>query len=106
MLLLVVDGMSGAVAGDLTDAITDRRTGWTEMSAERPTGAREAVLAARPTETTFSRTSLFAPASGGRRPSSGPRSAAPLLAVRWRGRSSTRPVSRDATGRDLGAELE
>ena len=58
VLLLVVDGMSGAVAGDLTDAITDRRTGWTEI-VRSGTGAREAVLAALPTETTFSRTSLF-----------------------------------------------
>ena len=58
VLLVVVDGMSGAVAGDLTDAITDRRTGWTEI-VRSGTGAREAVLAALPTETAFSRTSLF-----------------------------------------------
>lgn len=58
VLLVVVDGMSGAVAGDLADRLTDHRTGWTEI-VRAPDGGREAVLAALPTETTYSRTSLF-----------------------------------------------
>lgn len=55
-LLVVVDGMSGAVAGDLTDALA--RQGWTEATATGD-GGREAVLAAFPTETQFSRSSLL-----------------------------------------------
>lgn len=65
VLLIVVDGMSGAVAGELADALTDAR-GWTEIV--RPAdGSREAVLAALPTETRYSRSSLFraALATGG-----------------------------------------
>ncbi len=58
VLLVVVDGMSGAVAGDLADRLTDHRSGWAEV-VRAPDGGREAVLAALPTETTFSRTSLF-----------------------------------------------
>ncbi|MGH3766429.1 MAG: BREX-2 system phosphatase PglZ [Pseudonocardiaceae bacterium] len=58
VLLVVVDGMSGAVAGDLTDRLTDHRSGWAEV-VRSPDGGREAVLAALPTETTYSRTSLF-----------------------------------------------
>lgn len=56
VLLVVVDGMSGAVAGDLADELD--AAGWTEMVATED-GAREAVLAALPTETQFSRSSLL-----------------------------------------------
>ncbi|MDN5913790.1 MAG: BREX-2 system phosphatase PglZ [Pseudonocardia sp.] len=57
VLLVVVDGMSGAVAGDLAERITDR-SGWSEVVRSEH-GDREAVLAAFPTETTYSRTSLL-----------------------------------------------
>ncbi|GAA0926822.1 BREX-2 system phosphatase PglZ [Pseudonocardia zijingensis] len=59
VLLVVVDGMSGAVAGDLTARLADRRDGWTEI-VRSDDGGREAVLAALPTETRYSRASLFA----------------------------------------------
>ncbi|MDN5750602.1 MAG: BREX-2 system phosphatase PglZ, partial [Pseudonocardia sp.] len=58
VLLVVIDGMSGAVAGDLTETIADRRTGWTEI-VRAGDGGREAILAALPTETRYSRTSLL-----------------------------------------------
>lgn len=58
VLLIVVDGMSGAVAGELTAELTSYRGGWTEV-VRNPDGGREAILAALPTETTYSRTSLF-----------------------------------------------
>ena len=58
VLLVVVDGMAGAVAGELTAELTSHRGGWTEIVRDSD-GGREAVLAALPTETTYSRTSLF-----------------------------------------------
>lgn len=58
VLLIVVDGMSGAVAAELTAELTSERGGWAEI-VRNPDGGREAVLAALPTETTYSRTSLF-----------------------------------------------
>ena len=58
VLLVLVDGMSGAVAADLAEHLADPRTGWTEMARADP-GQREAILAALPTETTYSRSSLF-----------------------------------------------
>lgn len=58
VLLIVLDGMSGAVAGDLAERITNRRTGWTEI-VRAADGGREAVISALPTETRYSRTSLF-----------------------------------------------
>ena len=58
VLLVVVDGMSGAVAGELAERLTEERGGWNEM-VRTPDGGREAVLAALPTETTYSRTSLL-----------------------------------------------
>ncbi|WP_300007712.1 BREX-2 system phosphatase PglZ [Pseudonocardia sp.] len=58
LLLVVVDGMSGAVAADLADELTAPDSGWTEIVRD-PGGAREAVLAAFPTETRYSRTSLL-----------------------------------------------
>jgi hypothetical protein len=61
VLLVVVDGMSGAVAGDLVSRLADRRAGWTEI-VRADDGGREAVLAALPTETRYSRASLFAAA--------------------------------------------
>lgn len=58
VLLIVVDGMSGAVATELGEALTDQRGGWTEV-VRAADGGREAVLAALPTETGYSRTSLL-----------------------------------------------
>lgn len=58
VLLVVVDGMSGAVAGDLAERITDRRAGWTEI-VRATDGGRESIVAALPTETRYSRTSLL-----------------------------------------------
>jgi hypothetical protein len=55
VLLIVVDGMSAAVAAELAEGI--ERRGWTEMMTG--TG-RLPVLAALPTVTRYSRTSLFA----------------------------------------------
>lgn len=54
VLLIVVDGMSAAVAAELSEGI--ERRGWSEMITG--TG-RLPVLAALPTVTRFSRTSLF-----------------------------------------------
>jgi len=61
VLLIVVDGMSGAVAGEVSEHLTDHRRGWTEV-VRAADGDREAVLAALPTETFYSRSSLFAAA--------------------------------------------
>ncbi|MER5267183.1 BREX-2 system phosphatase PglZ [Actinosynnema sp. NPDC002837] len=59
VLLIVVDGMSGAAAAEIARSIEDNpRLGWTEV-VRSPDGGREAVLAAFPTETTYSRTSLL-----------------------------------------------
>lgn len=58
VLLIVVDGMSGAVATELGEALTQQRGGWSEV-VRAADGGREAVLAALPTETTYSRTSLL-----------------------------------------------
>lgn len=58
VLLVMVDGMSGAVAAELTAELTSRQGGWAEIVRDAD-GGREAVLAALPTETTYSRTSLF-----------------------------------------------
>ncbi|MCI2423452.1 BREX-2 system phosphatase PglZ [Saccharopolyspora sp. K220] len=60
VLLIVVDGMSGAVAGELADQLVDAdQVHWYE-TVRGPTEQREAVLAALPADTTYSRTSLFA----------------------------------------------
>ncbi|MGQ0480082.1 MAG: BREX-2 system phosphatase PglZ [Pseudonocardia sp.] len=59
VLFVVLDGMSGAIAGELAEEIAGRRTGWTEIVRTGADGARDAVLAAMPTETKYSRTSLF-----------------------------------------------
>jgi hypothetical protein len=59
VLLVVVDGMSGSVATEVADSIVDnRRQGWTEI-VRSTDGGRESVLAAFPTETTYSRTALL-----------------------------------------------
>ena len=55
VLLLVVDGMSAAVAAELVDDAV--RRGWVEMVDG---GRRTPVIAALPTLTRYSRTSLFA----------------------------------------------
>lgn len=57
VLLVVIDGMSGAVAGYLAEALTGG-SGWTEI-VRSAGGSREAVLAALPSETRYSRASLF-----------------------------------------------
>ncbi|GDY33048.1 BREX-2 system phosphatase PglZ [Gandjariella thermophila] len=60
VLLVVVDGMSGAVAAEIVDSVVqDGRGGWTEV-VRAPDGGRDAVLAAFPTETSYCRTSLLA----------------------------------------------
>lgn len=56
LLLLVVDGMSTAVAAELTEEAL--RTGWYE-AVPQADGARTAILAALPTLTRYSRTSLL-----------------------------------------------
>ncbi|MBP2334563.1 hypothetical protein JOF41_000741 [Saccharothrix coeruleofusca] len=59
VLLVVVDGMSGAAATEIAHSIAENpRLGWTEV-VRSPDGGREAVLAAFPTETTYSRTALL-----------------------------------------------
>ncbi|MEV0675712.1 BREX-2 system phosphatase PglZ [Actinosynnema sp. NPDC050436] len=59
VLLIVVDGMSGAAAAEITWSIAENpRLGWTEV-VRSADGGREAVLAAFPTETAYSRTSLL-----------------------------------------------
>lgn len=56
VLLLVLDGMSGAVFRELLDDLT--RQGWTELASEEP--ARNGpVVAVLPSVTEMSRTSLF-----------------------------------------------
>jgi hypothetical protein len=57
VLLIVLDGMSVAVATELAQDIAP--TGWVELVPEE-TGRRTVALAALPTVTTYSRTSLFA----------------------------------------------
>ncbi|WP_219414042.1 BREX-2 system phosphatase PglZ [Pseudonocardia nigra] len=61
VLLVVVDGMSGAVAAEVTDELVDHRRGWHEV-VRASDGTRDAVLAALPTETFYSRAGLFAAA--------------------------------------------
>lgn len=61
VLVVVVDGMSTAVASEVVESATGR--GWTELlppSAEHRSGRRAAALAVLPSMTTYSRTSLFA----------------------------------------------
>lgn len=59
VLLIVIDGMSGAVAGELAEHLTDdQHPHWYEV-VRGDSEQREAVLAALPTETAYSRTSLF-----------------------------------------------
>jgi hypothetical protein len=59
VLMIVIDGMSGAAATEIVSSIADnRRLGWTEV-VRSVDGGREAILAAFPTETTYSRTSLL-----------------------------------------------
>lgn len=57
VLLVVVDGMSTAVAAELTDEAL--RSGWYEV-VPTDAGCRTATLAVLPTLTKYSRTSLFA----------------------------------------------
>lgn len=104
VLLVVLDGMSGAVAGDLTDALIGDR-GWTEVVRDAG-GGREAVLAALPTETYYSRSSLFhaALATGGQAEERAAFAAHPF----WPGEAvlvhKAGVGGRD--GNNLGAELE
>lgn len=58
VLLVVIDGMSVAVASELAEAAT--ALGWTELLPPGSGGVRTGALAVLPTETTYSRTSLFA----------------------------------------------
>ncbi|WP_164983784.1 BREX-2 system phosphatase PglZ [Cellulomonas endophytica] len=61
-LLLVLDGMSAAVASEVAESVAGLGLGWTELFAPAPGGLpvqRGAAVAALPTMTTFSRTSLL-----------------------------------------------
>jgi len=58
LLLVVIDGMSIAVATELAEAAAS--LGWTELLPPQTAGHRTAALATLPTVTTYSRTSLFA----------------------------------------------
>lgn len=59
VLLIVIDGMAGSAATEIVNSIADnRRLGWTEV-VRSADGGREAILAAFPTETAYSRTSLL-----------------------------------------------
>lgn len=60
VLLVVVDGMSAAVATEIVESAVGR--GWTELlppAADRRAGRRAVGLAVLPSMTTYSRTSLF-----------------------------------------------
>jgi PglZ domain len=58
VLLVVIDGMSVAVATELAEAAAS--LGWTELLPPQTGGQRTGALATLPTVTTYSRTSLFA----------------------------------------------
>jgi hypothetical protein len=98
VLLLVVDGMSGAVAGDLTDAITDRRTGWTRSCGAAPELARQSSPHSLPRPRPAGPASSAQPSGPALPRSSDPRSV-PIGSGQAVERSScTRPVSPDARG--------
>ncbi|GLZ51339.1 BREX-2 system phosphatase PglZ [Actinomycetospora sp. NBRC 106378] len=103
-LVVVVDGMSGAVAGDLTDALAGQ--GWTEATAAED-GGREAVLAVLPTETEFSRSSLL---RGRLVRGKQDREAAEFGQLEvWRGRSARllhKAAVKGDPGWDIGPELD
>lgn len=80
-LIIVLDGMSAAVACELAEEITASRI-WTE--AGRHPDGREGALAVLPSATTFSRTSLLC---GQLRAGSQPEERAGFAAF-WRGRKS------------------
>jgi hypothetical protein len=108
ILLIVVDGMSGAVATEITDSVVrDRRSGWTEV-VRADDGGRDCVLATFPTETEYSRTSLFC---------AKPRQGTAADELRSFSRHAFWPPNthavlvhkaglRGSEGADLGAELE
>jgi hypothetical protein len=58
LLLIVIDGMSVAVATEVAEAAM--LLGWTELLPPKTGGQRTCALATLPTVTTYSRTSLFA----------------------------------------------
>ncbi|NHD18836.1 MULTISPECIES: BREX-2 system phosphatase PglZ [unclassified Actinopolyspora] len=60
VLLIVLDGMSGAVAAELAEEIIKKRRDTLREVVRDETGQREALLAAFPTTTRYSRSSLFA----------------------------------------------
>ncbi|MFJ6676407.1 BREX-2 system phosphatase PglZ [Actinosynnema sp. NPDC091369] len=108
VLLVVVDGMSGAAAAEIAGSIEDNpRLGWTEV-VRSPDGGREAVLAAFPTETAYSRTSLLtaSPAAG---TADDERRAFPKHGF-WPPRTRAVLVHKagvaGSSGADLGAELD
>jgi len=80
-LVIVVDGMSAAVACELTEEITARGI-WTEVG--RRADGREGALAVLPSATTFSRTSLLC---GQLRSGSQPQERAGFAAF-WQGRKA------------------
>ncbi|RSM79385.1 BREX-2 system phosphatase PglZ [Kibdelosporangium aridum] len=107
VLLVVVDGMSMPVAVELAESVVGSGdNGWTEVV--RPVdGGREAVLAAFPTETSYSRTSLLTASL--RRGDAGVERSAFGSHPFWPARTRAQLVHKDGLagrdGGDLGAEL-
>lgn len=106
-LVIVVDGMSMPVAIEVAESIVGSgENGWTEV-VRATDGGREAVLAAFPTETAYSRTSLFTAAL--RRGDAGTERSAFGAHPFWPARTRTQLVHKDGLagrdGDDLGTEL-
>lgn len=107
VLVIVVDGMSMPVAVELAESLVGGGdSGWTEM-VRAADGGREAVLAAFPTETAYSRTSLFTASL--RRGDSGVERSAFGTHPFWPAKTRATVVHKDGLtrrdGGDLGAEL-
>jgi hypothetical protein len=106
-LVIVVDGMSMPVAIEIAESIVGSgERGWTEVVRARD-GGREAVLAAFPTETAYSRTSLLTASL--RRGDAGVERSAFDTHPFWPARTRAQLVHKDGLagrdGDDLGTEL-
>ncbi len=107
VLMIVVDGMSMPVAIEVAESIVGNgENGWTEV-VRATDGGREAVLAAFPTETAYSRTSLFTASL--RRGDAGAERSAFGVHPFWPARTRAQLVHKNGLsgrdGDDLGAEL-
>lgn len=107
VLVIVVDGMSMPVAVELAESVVGGGdNGWTEV-VRAEDGGREAVLAAFPTETAYSRTSLLTASL--RRGDSGVERSAFGTHPFWPAKIRAQLVHKDGLagrdGGDLGAEL-